>query len=490
MPFTQYNPNQNNYTSASDVLIKKYQEEEASKNPKRTLGEKILGFTGGEKIAQGLGQASANPEIAKQQEAVQTQQMDIQGNLIKAIKAKGATGEDATKLEKALADLNIQISDTGNQTGELLNQKGLTTKQVVGDALQLGTTVLGVGKLPGATKAVTSATSFGKGLVQGAKTGAISGGAFGTATGVSQGLQKDKDLVGIVKEGLLTGAGSAVTGGILGGVIGGTSGAITGRKTAKLNKEQNFLEDLVQPKATEKIIIQALKEGRVTENTLLQGGKIKAGARDKSLAEAVKGFVSSKKTNIQNIDSINEGVSRINTGVKAYVKVNKVPFNSNQLRTQLNKGRDELKLVFASDATSKKTYDALVTEFMKHTKKLDTAGLLDARQSFDKLPAVKKLLDSKALGENAKKEIVLTVRGQANKYVASLLPKGNQYRETLLREHRMIEAIGNLTDKTTGIVKTGKLQTLIDEYPILKWFVGGAVGGGVIAGGAVIGSID
>ena len=222
---------------------------------KRSLGEKILGFTGGEKIAQGLGQAFANPEIAKQQEAVQTQQMEIQGNLIKAIKTKRATGEDATKLEKALADLNIQISDTGNQTGELLNQKGLTTKQVLGDALQLGTTVASVGTFgagaeglatgtlgkatPSAVSGMAKATSFGQGLAQGAKTGAISGGTFGTATGISQGLQKDKDLGGIVKEGLLTGIGGGLTGGILGGLIGGTSGVIKGRQLRNevLNKQ-------------------------------------------------------------------------------------------------------------------------------------------------------------------------------------------------------------------------------------------------------------
>jgi len=222
---------------------------------KRSLGEKILSFTGGEKIAQGLGQAIANPRIAREQEEIQKQQMEIQGNLIKAIKAKRSTGEDATKLEKALADLSMQISDTGNQTGELLNQKGLTTKQVLGDALQLGTTVASVGTYgagakglvtgtlgkatPSVVSGVTQATSFGRGFMQGAKTGAISGGAFGTATGVSQGLQKDKDLGGIIEEGLLTGVGGLVSGGILGGLISGTSGVIKGRQLRNevLNKQ-------------------------------------------------------------------------------------------------------------------------------------------------------------------------------------------------------------------------------------------------------------
>jgi len=257
-------------SAAKSLNLQPLSPETQNQPEKRSLGEKILGFTGGEKIAQGLGQAFTNPEIAKQQEETQKQQFEIQGNLIKAIKAKRATGEDATKLEKALADLSMQISDTGNQTGELLNQKGLTTKQVVGDALQLGTTVASVGSfgkgfvaggkeatskvellknvltntgrqkaLPSAVEGIAKATSFGQGLVQGAKTGAISGGVFGTATGVSQGLQKDKDLGGIIGEGLLTGVGGAVTGGILGGVIGGVSGGIRGRQLRNevLNKQ-------------------------------------------------------------------------------------------------------------------------------------------------------------------------------------------------------------------------------------------------------------
>ncbi len=252
-----------------------------------------------------------------------------------------------------------------------------------------------------------------------------------------------------------------------------------------------FAKELVSPKATEAVKETALKQGRVVEPGILKSGKILPSKRDTQVAEAVKPFISPKNTPVQNLNSISDGVQEINNGVKQYVQENKVPFNTNQLKTQLNKGKDELNLIFASDSNAKKTYDAVVSEFVKHVENKDTAGLFEARQEFDKIPAIKKLLDSQGLGENTKKEVVLTVRDMANKYVANLLPEGNTYRNSLLQESKMIEAIGNLAEKNTGLIGNNKLELLTKKYPILKWVAGGLVGaGGVGVGGALIGSTD
>ena len=121
--------------------------------------------------------------------------------------------------------------------------------------------------------------------------------------------------------------------------------------------------------------------------------------------------------------------------------------------------------------------------FVKQVQKGDTEGLLDARQSFDQLPAIKKLLKTEGLGENARREIVLEVRGSANRYIASLLPEGNTYRADLLQEHRMLEALGNISDKSASIIGKNRLQLMTNEYPILKWIIGGLAGGAVFAGG-------
>ena len=466
------------------------QEEE---KPKKTFMEKVAGFTGGEKIAQGLGQALANKEISKSIEETQKQQMEIQGNLIRAIKDKTAMGQDTTRLENALKMITEDIGNTGEGSEKLLNQKELTTKQVVGDALQLGTTVLGAGQLPGLAKTATTAITTGKGIIQGAKTGAIAGGIYGTSSGVSGALKEDKSASEIAMGGLTGGLTGAAAGAVLGGITGGISGKIQGSKLAKQQKEEKYILDLVSPKATTAIKEQAIKEGRLTAPGILKASKITPGTRDKQLAEAVKGIKLTQNP-VKDADIIDKIVSELNDGLKAYVKVNKVPFNTNQLKAQLNKGKGELKLIFASDKNAKKTYDAVVSEFIKRVKNKDTAGLFQARQDFDKIPAIKKLLDSQGLGENAKREIALTARQKANEYVASLLPKGNKFRETLLKESNLIEVINNIAEKNQEIFGKNKLQLLNEKYPLLKWVVGSIVGGGIAggvgAGATVIGSSD
>lgn len=461
----------------------------------KTFMEKVASFTGGEKIAQGLGQALANSQIAKQQEEALNNAIAQQAQLLKRKKEIQELGGDTSHIDRGLEYNRQNLEEISNGMEGLLNQKNLTTKQVLGDALQLGTTIVGAGQIPGIAKTTTGATGLVKGAIQGAKTGAITGGAFGVSSGVSSALEEDKSLTDVAKSGLGSGLVGAGTGGILGGVIGGISGGIKQGEINKLNKEENFALDLVAPKATEKIKQQALKEGRVTEQGLLNASKIKPSKQDIRVAESVKGIVSSKNTPIQNIKAIDDTVRELNTGLKAYVAENKVPFNTTQLRSQLNSGKDELKLIFASDKNAEKTYNAVVDEFVKLVKNKDTAGLFEARQNFDKIPAIKKLLDSQGLAENVKKEVAHTARDKANQYVASLLPKGNKYREVLIRESRMIEAIENITDKFAGNVGKNNLQILANKYPLIKVGLGtvgvgllGATGVGV--GNAIIGSSD
>lgn len=125
----------------------------------RTFSEKVAGFTGGEKIAQGLGQALANPEISKGIEEAQKNQIDAQSALIQRIKENKALGKDTTKLEDTLKTLTKEIGDLGGGAEKLLNQKGITGKQLAGDALQLATTI-------------GSAGTYGN-LAKGAETGKL-----------------------------------------------------------------------------------------------------------------------------------------------------------------------------------------------------------------------------------------------------------------------------------------------------------------------------
>lgn len=220
--------------------------------PKLTIGEKVADFTGGKEIGQGLGQALASNKISKSIEDTQASQIDIQGQLIAKIKEKKAIGEDTSRLEGALQDLGGSIEATGQGAEKLLNQNELTSKEVLGDALQLGTTLGTIGGLSGAGASRTLAgktipgltkqapgiaqtlagkiTGGGVGTLRGAGQGFIAGvgqGAVtGALTGASQGLQGDKTGGEILKDAGTGALIGGVTGGVLGTLIGGISGRV------------------------------------------------------------------------------------------------------------------------------------------------------------------------------------------------------------------------------------------------------------------------
>ena len=179
---------------------------------------------------------------------------------------------------------------------------------------------------------------------------------------------------------------------------------------------------------------------------------------------------------------------------------NKVPFNSKQLRANLNTAKTDSKLIFAGDSTAEKAYDAVVDEFVKHVDGKDTLGLFDARQFFDsvmsrKFPnAFKKDPTGQFLNptDNARVTAILDVRRAANEYISDLLPVNNPYRKALKNESYMIDALGRIASKNSRIIGKNKLQIWTEKYPILKGLVqyGLPIGGGIGLGGAVIGSTD
>jgi hypothetical protein len=249
--------------------------------------------------------------------------------------------------------------------------------------------------------------------------------------------------------------------------------------------------DLTSPKISPKISEQAIQQGRMVEPGIFSKAKITPTPKDNLVAESVSDVVSPKNNVTQNIEAIQQKLSQTNAGVREMIATNKTPFNMKQLRFRLDANKEESKLVFASDATAERTYNAVVDEFMNHVSKGDTLGLFDARQTFDKIPAIKKLLDSEALGENVRRQIVLDVRRAANEYVAEQLPANNPFRAALMQESRMIEALGNIAEKNAKIIGKNKLQLLTEEYPLLKWVVSGLAGaGGVGVGNALIQSTD
>lgn len=448
----------------------------------RNFGQSIAGAIGG---VQGNEDVNTANDLHRQ----------VQKNLLTALNEKKAKGEDTTRLINALktVDKEVNFYDILNtSTGGSLDK---SATQIYGEGFGVATDILGAGALPGGVGTIAKAPTFAKGVIQGAKTGVVGGATFGAAQGASRAAQENKSAGEVVGSGLRGGIEGGVLGGVTGGVLGGTSGAIAGKGEKVATSKYDYVLDLVSPKATKQVSEAAIAQGRVTEPGMFGSSKILPSTKDYRLADAVDEVVSPKNTPFQNVTAISSKVDEINNGVKSLIKAKKVPFNTNQLLTRLNAVRDESKLIFASEPTAERTYDAVVDEFMRHVQKKDTLGLFEARQGFDKVPAIKKLLDSEGLGENVKKQLVLDVRRAANEYIASLLPANNPYRALLRQESHMLEAVGNIAEKNTGVIGKNKLQLLTQRYPILKWVIGGAATGvvgsaGIGVGSAIIGSTN
>lgn len=194
---------------------------------------KIADVTGGKELAQGLGQTLALKENSKLLEQTQKQQFDLQGQLLERIKSKKALGEDTSRLEGALADINDEILKTGEGANSLLNPNELTNKEIVGDALQLGTTAGGAKLAGGIVGKLKGATSVVGGIAEGTKAGALGGASVGAVSGVAQGLQENKDIEGIAKDALTGASVGGISGGIVGGIVGGIGGGLKGRELRK-----------------------------------------------------------------------------------------------------------------------------------------------------------------------------------------------------------------------------------------------------------------
>lgn len=463
----------------------------------RNFGQSIAGAVGSGEMG-GLVGKVASKYTEKERTGLEESNrigQQLQDNMRRRIQEKRDRGEDTSRLINALKTLDSEVNFheiLNESTGNSYNK---TAKQIYGEGLGVATDLIGAGALPGGLGAATKAKGLWQGIKTGAKAGAIGGSIFGGSQGVARSAQANKSAGEIVGSGLRGGVEGGVLGGVIGGAIGGISGGIAGRAEKVAKSKEGYVLDLVSPKTNKVVSEQAIREGRVTEPGLLGRSKIIPSTKDYRIADAVDNYVSPKKTTLQNVDAINQGVDEINTGVKRLITSKKVPFNTNQLQSRLNSVRDESKLVFASDATAERTYDAVVAEFMKHVKSKDTLGLFEARQIFDKVPAIKKLLQSEGLGENVKKQIVLDIRRAANEYIASQLPANNPYRALLRQESLMLEAVGNIAEKSASTIGKNKLQILTSKYPIMKWLIGGAAtgvvgGAGIGVGSSIIGSTD
>ncbi|MEK7112579.1 MAG: hypothetical protein AAB875_04585, partial [Patescibacteria group bacterium] len=453
---------------------------------------KIMGgltsFLGGGKLAEGLGQALAAPEVQNSIMEEQRETETMQQKLIDVIREKKTKGEDTSRLDKALKDsqyLAIRLGDVMKDFDESL----VSNKEVVGSALRLATTLASGAIARGAASLVGFGKAVGTlpGILKGGAAGVISGGAVGGLQGVGVGLEKNQTTGEIVKSGAVGATGGALVGGALGTVVGGVQGHMKATQVAK----ENFVKELVSEPADKKEIIRGIAERRFNDPTFFRKATLNASKHDQKLIDVAKDVVKAEAGLKGNIEAMGTKQERINNAVKNYIAVHKKPIDldMSRLAAKLESAKDESQLLFASDASAERTYNLVAKEFLKHVKNQDTLGVFEARQTFDKLPKIKKLLSTIEKGpggftENVRKEVILDIRRAVNEFVADDLPQGSAYRELLMRESYLIEGIWNAAENNYQQLGKNGLQILAEKYPYLYWIIAGTVGAAVYGLGA------
>lgn len=294
---------------------------------------------------------------------------------------------------------------------------------------------------------------------------AIEAGVRTTTSAVRTGVEATKELATKGKE-LITEAP---------GVIAAkTKAAVTGvpLKTGEAKVFDDALE-IGREKVTPAYETTAASQGRTFTEGRTKQVKFKPTRREELISDALEplvreGRISADKLPFENVPEVLNEVSRINFGVRDFIATRKAPFNKNQLRSKIDAVADENKLVFASDETAQNVFTAVKDEFMSHVDKMDTLGLFDARQSFDQLPAIQKLLKSEKLGENVKRQIVLDIRRAANEYISELLPVNSPYRDLLKQESYLLEAVENMAEKSRGLKNSTNITRFLDANPLIK----------------------
>lgn len=440
---------------------------------KRNIAEKILDFTGGKETAQAIGQGMANKQIAQQITTGQNQAIDIQGKLIKNIKEMKALGQDTSRLEDALQEITGNISAQGKQASQLLNQEGITGKQIAGDALQLATTIAGAGTLPGVAKGVTTAQTVGQGVLQGAKAGAMTGAGFGGATGVSQGLQEDKTAGEIVKQGLGGAVGGAVTGGILGGVVGGVSGAI---KQKAIKKGQEYL-DAITPETkdlTEVEYEKLLARGKITPKTATSPARYVLSEEEKQIASKYKTLLT--KDPAQNTINIANEISKKDAQVGKFLEKNNGIFNTGELKNKLTSSMSDITDLTVDERRLEKLKQTTIDNFVKGLQKKDMKSLWEARKLFDS-----KIEGAFKGSPTLQKEIKIAFRNAVQDFIAEKTPEGVY--KGYMKDMSQLFNLKNITE-TKAVKERGMsaIQTWIKNNPTKSKALAWTAGSGIIGG--------
>jgi hypothetical protein len=438
--------------------------------PKESLAERIGNFTGGTKIGQGIGQALNQGAAQKQIEDAQLGQQDMTKRIIDTIHKNKAEGKDTTHLERTLSDLGVSIGETGRTAEQQLNPYGLTSKQVIGDALQIGTTLAGAATLPGTAQAATEAVGLGKGALQGFAHGAMEGTALGTVGGLAGGLKEDHNLDQLGTDALQGGLMGGLTGGVVGGVTGGISGFVKGRPN-QLTKSI----DAVSPNESGKKLAAGYKEVATGNRTVKPGTifgeqTLSPSVQSKNLGARLNDLGLGKDST-KNLKILGKALDDTETEISGALKQGDfVKLDKNGLLTKLEEAKSAGPREFRSMKESQATYDN-VLDYAKELvakAKDNISGGRDARKAFD----MQAMSDFPSAYKEGHIDIstpagraIKVARDVINEHTYDVAPSGSGLRDLIGREADIFRAIENIAPKAAKGEGKNVVGQIMSKYP-------------------------
>lgn len=365
-----------------------------SSNIPNAIGRFFTGST--QDLGKTTGEALAAPGNEQKYSDVLGKHTDIQNNLLKAIQAKKALGQNTSKLENALHEHTQSAPKLEDFTGDIVNK---SAGSVLGEGL--GTAV-----------EVASLGSFGPAL-QGAKD-VVKGAGFA----------RDLAESGKLIEPLIKGK-SVPT------VVSGAEKLIGKAGELPAIRKEKFIADLITPELTKKEGINAIKTGKVAESKGLFGARniTESIPNFEEIKSAVKEIPGIKKGNtfLENHNLIEDAIGNTADELKTALKTQDITavLNKSQWDKYLKGVKTTLKanpiLVGDSEQTAARILDHFQTLLPKGD--ITAIDLLEARQKLDKWIKGFKgagIFDPKL--ENAISTVLRPIRQGANDLIAEIAP--------------------------------------------------------------------
>lgn len=260
-------------------------------------------------------------------------------------------------------------------------------------------------------------------------------------------------------------------------------------KQAFEGKRLNFIQNLVSPKETPKVLEDQVRRTRM-EGKFFKNKVVEPSTLEKDMARVVAETpVSARKTLQENYNILQDTVAKEADFLSSSLAANDVRFPRREFKAQFNNVLDNLSksIMISGDAetVAQKIIDKMTS--LVDEKPSTASNLLQARKELDQWVRSQKGAGAfDPIRENAISTALREVRQATNDFIAKKV-ESVPVKESLRKQSLLYSAMENLAPKAAGEAKTsiGRAAQRVYEAAPLKSDVGKLASGAILAGGGL-----